>query len=152
MEISFPYTETGMLNMKHYQVVATDYDRFALVWRCQKTIFGHRRAAQIMSRQGTIDKKTLVELQTMLRSMDLDEGVKLNQVNQSNCELTVPKPNQSKPPSKGHPSVQVDSEKPEANKPFVGVNVGNKNHDKNKKKLIAIDVGGFHLSINLPFW
>ena len=161
MEISFPYTETGMLNMKHYQIVSTDYDRYALVWRCQRTIFGHRRAAQIMSRQPTIEKKTLVELQSMLKQLELDDGVKLNEVNQSECQPkeasskpSGTKPSGSKSSKPAREPVASDSEKTESSKPTSPVQVSfDKNaNGKNKKKLLSIDVGGFHLSINLPFW
>lgn len=162
MEVSYPFTETGMLNMKHYQVVATDYERYALVWRCQRTIFGHRRAAQIMSRQATLALKTLLELQTMLKHMELDESVRMNEVCQTNCEPAAQAPLTTRKPVRVKPSkpdrtllpvlpVDFDHEKPESVQPIVKV-ITDKNTGKNHKKLISIDVGGFHLSIHFPFW
>jgi len=157
MEIGFPYTETGMLNLKHYQVLATDYDRYALVWRCQRTIFGHRRAAQIMSRKATIESKTLHELRAMLKQVEKDESLRLNEISQVNCEQPV-SPTISNwpheiPPVRVKPTKNRDPpsdlEILESNKPS---DPSDKGKPKDKKKLISIDVGGFHLSISLPFF
>lgn len=152
MEISFPYAETGMLNLKHYQVIATDYANYALIWRCQKTIFGHRRAAQLMSRQASLKNRTMEELQTMLRHFEAQNEVKFNTVRQTNCEevpvesegttvkstVTVPvgKPNKKPDEAKGN------------DKNPGGTNGG----EKPKKKLINIDIGGIHFSLSYPFW
>ena len=151
MEIDFPYTETGMLNMKHYQVLATDYN-YALVWKCQRTIFGHRRAAQVMSRSPkALEQKTLLELRAMLKHLELDDSVRLNEIGQSNCDqpLTTVKPSRTKP-SKDRTPIPDESEKPVSGRP--NNSGGGKDNNKNKKKLISIDVGGFHLSIHFPFW
>lgn len=144
--------------MKHYQVLATDYERYALVWRCQRTIFGHRRSAQIMSRQTTLEQRTLLELQAMLKHLELaDDSVRLNEVTQNNCEPAA-QPVPTKKPSKGKPnkpdraSLPGDVEKPESIKPIVNIVSDKNTNGKNHKKLISIDVGGFHLSIHFPFW
>ena len=143
-----------MLNLKHYQVVATDYDRYALVWRCQRTIFGHRRSVQIMSRQTLLEPQTLKELKTMLWQLEVDETVGLNDISHKNCDqpllsdtsTTTNKPIQVKPNinNKNYVSLAENNSKP--------VETGDKINGKNKKKLISVDVGGFHLSISFPFW
>jgi len=140
MEIDYPYSETGMLNLRNYQVLMTDYDTYALVWRCQKSVFGHRRTAQIMSRTAELEKDTQVELQAMLRQLEMDKGMRVQKVRQSDCD-------------------KIEQEAPESDKPKIDISglfepttQKDKNGKPNKKKLLSIDIGGFHLSLSLPFF
>ena len=138
MEIDYPFSETGMLNLRNYQVLMTDYDNYALVWRCQKTVPGHRRSAQIMSRSMDLEKDTQVELQAMLRQMD--KGMRVQKVRQNDCEkieLETPESEKNKIDISG--LFEPSNPKPSGK---VG----------NKKKLLSIDIGGFHLSLSLPFF
>ena len=138
MEISLPYAETGMLNIKHYEVVATDYDRFALVWRCQKTIFGHRRSAQLMSRRSELDEKSQQELRSLMQHFESQHDIKFTPVRQTNCnevpalevqESTSSTPMTRRPSSVVDPTpVQTQDTKSESPKP------------KNKKKLIGYKI------------
>ena len=138
MEIDYPFSETGMLNLRNYQVLLTDYDNYALVWRCQKTVLGHRRTAQIMSRSPDLEKDTQVELQSMLRQLEMDRGMRVQKVRQNNCE-------------------KIEQEVPESEKPKIDISglfepAEKKSGKGNKKKLLSIDIGGFHLSLSLPFF
>ena len=139
MEIDYPFSETGMLNLRNYQVLMTDYDNYALVWRCQKTVLGHRRTAQIMSRTPELEKDTQVELQSMLRQLEMDKGMKSQKVRQNDCE-------------------KIEQEILESEKPKIDISglfePTQKQAGKsgNKKKLLSIDIGGFHLSLSLPFF
>lgn len=143
-EINFPYSETGMLNLKHYQVVTTDYERFALVWRCQKTIFGHRRQAQLMSRKASFlnDPKMLAEMRSLLKHFEAEHDVKFQSVRQHDCHSISLEQESS--------ITSTANKKPTTNESNTDHQQQQK--DKNKKKLINIDVGGFHLSISYPFW
>lgn len=162
MEIGYPYTETGMLNLKHYQVVATDYFSYALVWRCQATLFGHRRTAQIMSRKRTLSKEMLEEIRAMIKLIEQDSNVSFQPVRQTDCTETsntvaANDTNEQSKPATGNTRPGGDN-KFEMTK-FIHIshdrnnnNNKDKNKEKEKKKLLSIDVGGFHLSISFPFW
>lgn len=143
MEINLPYAETGMLNLKHYQVIGTDYVNYALVWRCQTTIFGHRRSAEIISRKPEMDKQTLKELDPMMKHFEIENDIKFQAVQQANCEVE---------PLPGKPK-EIEKKHPDDIKKTLGIDDRTlANTGKTRKKLISIDVGGFHLSISFPFW
>lgn len=151
MVIGYPYTETGMLNLKNYQVISTDYKTFALVWRCQPTLFGHRKTAQILSRTKSLSKEILEELQTSIRHIELRDNYTFNTVRQTDCECNI-ETSDSKNKS-GSKKTGLDKDDP-FRPPFININSGSKmdTGNKQKKKLLSIDVGGFHLSISLPFF
>lgn len=152
MEINFPYTETGMLNLKHYQVIATDYDRYAVVWRCQRTIFGHRRSAQIMSRKMTIESKTLIELKAMLKQFDVERMTEISQVNCLPKSFQEEILEDEKIPNKNDKPNRVKPIEEKPGKAPIEILIPEKIGKNNKKKLLSVDVGGFHLSIHFPFW
>lgn len=152
MEISLPYAETGMLNIKHYEVISTDYDRFALVWRCQKTIFGHRRSAQLMSRRSELDEKSQQELQSLIQHFEAQHDIKFTPVRQTNCNevsaLEAQESTSSAPMTKRPPSSSVADTSPIHTQDTNG----EPPKSKNKKKLINIEIGSFQLSISYPFF
>ncbi|UXI19294.1 nucleolar protein 10 [Sarcoptes scabiei] len=155
-EIDLPFSETGMLNMKHYQVIATDYQKYAIVWRCQSTIFGHRRSAQLMGRSLTsIDPKTMLELRTILRNIEKEYQLRFYKVRQNDCDRKLSVPSMTSSPSlaMGPTTTTTEPNRGDGVELFdVVIPERKKSNKKEKKKLINIDVGGFHLSISFPFW
>lgn len=157
MEIGFPYSETGMINMKHYEVISTDYKNYALIWRCQKTIFGHRRSAQLLSRYSSLDKINNEELKALLEHFEAQHELKFIPIRQTDCTANPTGLNIDKMYSTtSEPILAEFPLNTNNNNNNNNKNNSNNNKDedkgKNKKKLINIDVGGFHLSISYPFW
>jgi len=128
MEIDYPLSTTGVINLKHYTVIGTDYDNYALVWSCHKMIVGHRQSAQIMSRNTTLEKKLIHELRQVLSHYDLNEHY-LTIVNQKDCENIEKKVSYD----------EVDCKK-----------TRDKN-GHNLSKSISVKIGPFHFSASLPF-
>lgn len=145
-----------MLNMKHYQVIATDYQKYAIVWRCQSTIFGHRRSAQLMGRSLTsIDPKTMLELRTILRNIEKEYQLRFYKVRQNDCDRKLSVQSMTSSPSlaMGPTTTTTEPNSGDGAELFdVVIPERKKSNKKEKKKLINIDVGGFHLSISFPFW
>jgi len=130
MEIDYPLSVTGVINLKHYIIIATDYENYALVWNCHKMIVGHRQSAQIMSRNSTLEKKVIHELREAFAHYDLNENY-FTIVNQKDCE------DMDKRISSG-----VVYDEPDCKK-------DDKDHSLSKS--ISVKIGPFHFSASLPF-
>lgn len=127
MEIDYPLSSTGVINLKHYVIIATDYDNYALVWNCHKMIVGHRQSAQIMSRKPTLEKKMIHELREVFTHYDLNENY-FTIVNHKECENIEKKVSFD----------EVDCKKKDKS-------------DQSLSKSISIKFGPFHFSASLPF-
>ncbi|KAK7079348.1 hypothetical protein SK128_013895, partial [Halocaridina rubra] len=62
--VSLPTTAFGDVAL---QVVDTDYDNWALMWACKRSMFGHMEAAIIVSRTTSIDNRVLDNLSKIIK-------------------------------------------------------------------------------------
>ncbi|XP_054152596.1 apolipoprotein D-like [Oppia nitens] len=141
MSINYPLSDTGIINIKHYAVLATDYDSYALVWNCQPMIVGHRQSAQIMSRRPTLDRKVIAELRELLANYDINQHY-LTIVRQTNCPNIVDNTTLDKPVIVLDDDVNCNKDKPVNSRPV------NNNH----RSGISLRIGPFHFSAILPFF
>ena len=138
MEVEYPLSNTGIINLKQYVVLATDYENYALVWGCHNMMVGHRQSAQIMSRTPTMDKKMVSELREVMANYELNQHY-LTIVNQKGCEEDF-KPSWDKPFIIGNDGANCD-------KPGHGHRPANRNQGSG----FHVKLGPFHFSAFLPF-
>ncbi|XP_054152638.1 apolipoprotein D-like [Oppia nitens] len=94
MSIDYPLSASGVVNIRQYTVLATDYDNYALVWNCKPLVIRHRQSAQIMSRRPKLDPKIVDELRELLREFNINDHY-LTNVSQSHCPSSVDTSDQS---------------------------------------------------------
>ena len=151
MEIDYPLSSTGVINLKQYVVLTTDYENYALVWNCHKMIVGHRQSAQIMSRTPLLDKKMISELRELLTNYELNEHY-LTIVKQKDCESDLK-------PYPERPFVSIGGAH---DRPFVSIGGGSgpdcdrpgdhKPGQRVDKSGIHVRIGPWlHFSATLPF-
>lgn len=62
----------------------TDYESYALVWQCERVLFGHRQSAQIMSRKRTLDRELINKLRKRVENYGINSHY-FSIINQQNC-------------------------------------------------------------------
>lgn len=81
MRARFPMSIGGKAD---FVVFDTDYDNFGAIYTCQSILFGHRRSVSILSRNPTLDNKTIDEIYGKLKSYGIDTH-DFSIINQTNC-------------------------------------------------------------------